>query len=257
MCVLYSACTGSPPFCSAINTVITVAIRVLLSPLWCPTYSLTVPHRVPAMTLRAPTHFLFLSRLRISTHAKLGWGQGVVQNAKLTVTLRIAFVIILPCSNTSSLCTNHCSEKVWPTYLFEYSHIRPSVSDTCPLTVQSSRCKFGSTSSWKKKKKEKKKKCLSKWFWQLTVKKEMPLFFQRPPPSSRSSSTWLFSEAVPGSNQPCLLPLLAINLWCTCLQCSPDSFYICPPSVMTGSVSFSHISMSSLLEPDTWQLINT
>ena len=105
------------------------------------------------MTLRAPTHFLFLSRLRISTHAKLGWGQGVVQNAKLTVTLRIAFVIILPCSNTSSLCTNHCSEKVWPTYLFEYSHIRPSVSDTCPLTVQSSRCKFGSTSSWKKKKK--------------------------------------------------------------------------------------------------------
>ena len=158
MCVLYSACTGSPPFCSAINTVITVAIRVLLSPLWCPTYSLTVPHRVPAMTLRAPTHFLFLSRLRISTHAKLGWGQGVVQNAKLTVTLRIAFVIILPCSNTSSLCTNHCSEKVWPTYLFEYSHIRPSVSDTCPLTVQSSRCKFGSTSSWKKKKKRRRKR---------------------------------------------------------------------------------------------------
>ena len=64
-----------------------------------------------------------------------------------------------------------------PTF-FEYSHIRPSVSDTCPLTVQSSRCKFGSTSSWKKKKKEKKKKCLSKWFWQLTVKKKCPFSFR-------------------------------------------------------------------------------
>ena len=143
-----------------------------------------------------------------------------------------------------------------PTF-FEYSHIRPSVSDTCPLTVQSSRCKFGSTSSWKKKKEGEEEEMPVKMILTTDCQKEMPLFFQRPHPSSRSSSTELFSEAVPGSNQPCLLPLLAINLWCTCLHCSPDSFYICPPSVMTGSVPFSHISMSSLLEPDTWQLINT
>lgn len=67
--------------------------------------------------------------------------------------------------------------------------------------------------------------------------KEMSLFFQRPPRSSRSSSTWLFSEAVPGSNQPCLLPLLAINLLLILL---PWFLCVCPPSVTTGPFSFFH-----------------